>query len=635
MAECSYFRIFVRQNPIHPSNTNMTPEERQQAIEKLETMLRTSQFEEAKKVATNLLQSHDVCSDSVSAAQIYTILGRICRNQSQFTEAIQYYERSVQLNEQMKNNHGVAMNLGNIGYAYSCLSDFPKAIEYQERALEMNTVLKSSIGIANNLGNIGIVYHSISDYPKALEYYQKTLALNEELHNKQGIAINVGLLGNVYIELGDYRKALEYYEEAIARNEEIGNKRGIAMNLGNSGNAYNFLSMYEEALQCYEQALKINEEIGSKEGIASNVANMGVVYKKQQNTTKALKYYEQALAIQRELGDNAGIAINLGNIARLYTDKADYTAAIDFLHQSYEIANEIGSKTIQKDCLEAFAKIYELQENFKEAFIHYKQHIQLKEEIQSDETKKKAELFDQQRKIEEAEKTRQLKLARFQEQEKLLHTILPVSIADRILMQETFIADHFDSVSVLFLDIVGFTSLSSIAPPKHIVYLLDTIFSKADEIIESFGLEKIKTIGDGYLAVANVSSPVIHHQKATAMAALALVELLQEYTVVIPKELGDSSWTHGMKDLEIRIGLHTGEVVAGIIGKNKFTYDLWGDAVNVASRMESNSEPWKVHISEKFAQTIEQVPEFNIIPRGEISIKGKGTMNTFWLEKAG
>jgi class 3 adenylate cyclase len=162
--------------------------------------------------------------------------------------------------------------------------------------------------------------------------------------------------------------------------------------------------------------------------------------------------------------------------------------------------------------------------------------------------------------------------------------------------------------------------------------MLDTIFTKADEIIEEFGLEKIKTIGDGYLAVANVSTSLENHQKSTAFAALELVEQLQKFTVVIPPDLGDSSWSEGMKDLEIRIGLHTGEVVAGIIGKNKFTYDLWGDAVNVASRMESNSEPWKVHISEKFAKSIENCPEFSLIPRGTITIKGKGSMNTFWLE---
>lgn len=612
----------------------MTQEELKLSIEQLETMLRTSQFEEAKVFAMELLNNKNVVLNDSFLSQLYTILGRICRNQSQFVEAIRYYEQSIQLAEELGNKQGIAINLGNIGYAYSCLSEFSKAIEYQERALVINKELDSQIGIANNLGNIGIVYHSISDYPKAMEYYQKTLAINESLSNKQGIATNVGLLGSVYLELGDYSKALEYYQEAITLNKKIGNIRGIAMNLGNSGNAYNFLADYNNALQCYQEALQINEEIGSQEGIASNVANMGVVYKKQHNTTKALQYYERALTIQQELGDNAGIAINLGNIARLYIELKDLSSAVEYLKQSYKIANDIGSKAIQKDCLEAFAIVYEHQDNYKEAYTNFKQHILLKEEIQSDETKKKVELFDQQRKIQEDEKTRQLKLARFQEQEKLLHTILPISIADRILKQESFIADHFDSVSVLFLDIVGFTALSSLAPPKHIVFMLDTIFTKADEIVESFGLEKIKTIGDGYLAVANVSKSLKEHQKASALAALEIVKKLQKFSVSIPKELGDSTWSKGIKDLEIRIGLHTGEVVAGIIGKNKFTYDLWGDAVNVASRMESNSEPWKIHISEAFANSIKAHPEFKLIQRGEISIKGKGSMNTYWLEKA-
>jgi class 3 adenylate cyclase len=183
------------------------------------------------------------------------------------------------------------------------------------------------------------------------------------------------------------------------------------------------------------------------------------------------------------------------------------------------------------------------------------------------------------------------------------------------------------------MDLVGFTSLSSIAPPKQLVYLLDTIFTKADEVVESFGLEKIKTIGDGYLAVANVTTPLEHHQKATALASLKLLETMRDFTVNIPTELGETDWINNMNDIEIRIGIHTGEVVAGIIGKNKYTYDLWGDAVNVASRMESNSEPGRIHVSDEFAESIENNPEFSLISRGEISIKGKGTMKTFWLEK--
>ncbi len=109
---------------------------------------------------------------------------------------------------------------------------------------------------------------------------------------------------------------------------------------------------------------------------------------------------------------------------------------------------------------------------------------------------------------------------------------------------------------------------------------------------------------------------------------------MKDFTVNFPSELGNTQWTKDMNNIEIRIGIHTGEVVAGIIGKNKYTYDLWGDAVNIASRMESHSEAGRIHISEEFAKSIKHYPEFILIPRGTISIKGKGTMKTFWLEKA-
>jgi class 3 adenylate cyclase len=241
--------------------------------------------------------------------------------------------------------------------------------------------------------------------------------------------------------------------------------------------------------------------------------------------------------------------------------------------------------------------------------------------------------FDQQRKMEEEEKERQLKIARFQEQEKILHKILPVNIANRIINQETFIADHFTAVTVLFMDLVGFTPLSSIVPAKQLVFILDTIFSMADEVIDRYGLEKIKTIGDGYMAVGNVTKVNENHQKAAALASFELIQTMKEFSITIPSELGNTNWIKDVPEIQVRIGIHTGEVVAGVIGKNKFVFDLWGDAVNIASRMESNSQPWKIHVSNEFAKAIEKHSEFSLIPRGEISIKGKGTMNTFWLEK--
>jgi len=614
----------------------MTPEEIKQAIETLDNLWRTSQYNKAKDYALELLEQKVLQEDRESLANVYNILGVVYRNLSNYLKALEYYNKALLINEEIGNKVGIASNLGNIGIVYEKLSDYHNALQYYSNALQIQEEIGNNVGIANNLGNIGVVYYSLSDYSKAIEYYEKALHINEKIGNKDGIAKNLGNIGLVYWNLSDYPKALEYYSKAFQIHEEIGNKGGIASNLGNIGLVYNSLSDYPKALEYYSKALHIDEELGKKEGIAKNLGNIGLVYRNLSDYPKALEYYKKALFIQEGIGNKVGVAANLGNIGYVYTTKEstyyDAKKAEEYLQKTLLLAEEIDAKEIIIAVYEQLHTLRSNEQQFEEALSFYKKKVEINKEIQSEDAKNKVERFDQRRKIEEDEKARKLKLARFQEQEKILHKILPVKIANRILQQETFIADHLESVSVLFMDLVGFTTLASIAPPKQLVFLLDAIFQKADEVVENYGLEKIKTIGDGYLAVANVTSPLEEHQKATALAALQLLETMKDFTVNIPNDLGDTEWINDMKDLEIRIGIHTGEVVAGIIGKNKYTYDLWGDAVNVASRMESNSEAGRIHVSDEFAKSIESNPEFKLIPRGEITIKGKGSMNTYWLE---
>ena len=210
-------------------------------------------------------------------------------------------------------------------------------------------------------------------------------------------------------------------------------------------------------------------------------------------------------------------------------------------------------------------------------------------------------------------KKREYDLERERERsEKLLLNILPAPIAARLKEGEKVIADQFEEVTVLFVDIANFTPLASNIPPNQLVNLLNDIFSVFDSIVEKHGLEKIKTMGDAYMAVGGLPIPTRHHAEAVANAAL---DILEEF----PKLTEDC--------LQIRIGIHTGPVVAGVIGKNKFIYDLWGDTVNIASRMQSQGQPNNIQVS---AKTYEHLKDgFQLKPRGEIEIKGKGAMQTY------
>ena len=205
-----------------------------------------------------------------------------------------------------------------------------------------------------------------------------------------------------------------------------------------------------------------------------------------------------------------------------------------------------------------------------------------------------------------------------QESDDLLHNILPEQIASRLKADSTMIADGVDSASVLFADIVGFTSLSARRPPDQVVQMLDAVFTRLDALVDTFGLEKIKTIGDAYMVAAGIPTPHEDHARVLARFALAARDELAQHnlTADVP--------------VELRIGINSGPVVAGVIGRRRFLYDLWGDTVNTASRMESHGIPGQIQITETTRALLDG--EFTCTERGVIDIKGKGPTRTWLLE---
>jgi adenylate cyclase len=201
--------------------------------------------------------------------------------------------------------------------------------------------------------------------------------------------------------------------------------------------------------------------------------------------------------------------------------------------------------------------------------------------------------------------------------EKLLLNILPKAIAERLKQNETTIAEYFPEVTVLFADIVGFTKLSTTMSPIALVELLNQIFSGFDLICEQHGLEKIKTIGDAYMAVGGLPNPRADHAEAIAIMALDMQTEIARFNA------------SNRKYFSIRVGIHSGPVVAGVIGIKKFIYDLWGDTVNIASRMESHGLPWRIQVSETTYKLLEHKYLFE--ERGTIEVKGRGGMKTYLL----
>ena len=201
--------------------------------------------------------------------------------------------------------------------------------------------------------------------------------------------------------------------------------------------------------------------------------------------------------------------------------------------------------------------------------------------------------------------------------ERLLLNILPKPIADQLKQFEGSLAQQFPEATILFADIVGFTPLAAQMRPLELLNLLNQIFSVFDQLAEKHGVEKIKTIGDAYMVAGGLPIPTDNHAEAIAQMALDMQQAIQQFQVKQDKSF------------QIRIGINTGPVVAGVIGIKKFSYDLWGDAVNIASRMESSGVPGRIQVT---AATKERLQDnFLFEERGAIEVKGKGKMITYWL----
>jgi class 3 adenylate cyclase len=234
---------------------------------------------------------------------------------------------------------------------------------------------------------------------------------------------------------------------------------------------------------------------------------------------------------------------------------------------------------------------------------------------------KKVESYAKDLEVEVNEKTKELREEK-EKSEQLLLNVLPDQIAERLKQGEQPIADHFDEASVIFIDIVDFTKLSAKSTPQKMVNMLNDVFTEFDKIAEKYGLEKIKTIGDCYMAAAGIPIHRPDHAEAIARMAIESMEKMNGYR------------TDEGHEIKFRVDLDCGPIVAGVIGKQKFIYDLWGDMVNTASRMETNGIIGRIQCTERFRNKLGIRSEelgIKFEERGEIEVKGKGMMKTYFI----
>ena len=448
--------------------------------------------------------------------------------------------------------------------------------------------------------------------------------------------------------------------------QEQGLTREVATLYDVMCSTYSHLQEGEEAIRYGKLALEISEGFQPKGAIASSLISLGVAYQTAGDQATALEQFERALLLCRDLKVQNAVVMALCNVLECASalgrfERAEEAIAeldtMEIVLDDIAIYVEVGRSRIQQshdDAEQALASLLRALDvaeqgnhqfyaaevhryikdlarasgDFELYLAHQDKEAAIREEISGAETRKRLALQDKQRELEAERRAHQAERER---ERAVLYSTLPQHVADRVVAGEQ-VTDHFDNASVLFLDIAGFTSISDRIPAGHVVHLLKAIFKVCDDVCKRHGVTRIKTIGDSYMAVAGVPEPLDDHASRAAQAALAMITELNDLELSMDPSLGDTSWTQEVGELNVRIGLHCGPVVAGIVGDEQLQYDVWGDTVNTASRMESTGEPGRVQVSEAFAQLVAN--RYTLDARGEVDIKGKGSMTTFWLEGA-
>jgi adenylate cyclase len=568
-------------------------------------------------------------------------------------------KQGLQLAEKIQWKSGEAKSTNDLGWYYYLKGDYPTALGYTNKAITFYEELKDRRQIANMLGNIGLFYTEQGDYPKALEYQFKALKVAEAIGYKRLEGNTLSNIGIIYEEQSDHPKALEYDSMTLKLTEELGNKLLQGNTLLNMGLVYKDQNDYPKALEYNFNALKIAEDIKNSHLQGRIFGNIGAVYQDQKNYSAALEYQFKALKMAEEIGDKTLQANTLGDIGSDYSQAGKFKEAEEYLKQAIALCDSLGIRNKNFDFEINISQLYDTTGRPELALKHYRKAMVLKDSLFNVEKGKQITRnemnyeFDKKEALAQAEQekkdTRQriirnstiaglivvlafllvvyrqrnkIKAGKKRSDELLLN-ILPEEVAEELKEKGKTDAKTFDEVTVMFTDFKGFTSIAEKLSATELVNEIDYCFKGFDNIIHKYGIEKIKTIGDSYMAASGL--PVINktHAKDMVSAALEIVKFMEQHKQQRQKE--------NKPVFEIRIGINSGHVVAGIVGVKKFAYDIWGDTVNLASRMESSGEVGKVNISGSTYELVKN--DFTCTYRGKIQAKNKGEVDMYFIEK--
>jgi class 3 adenylate cyclase len=495
---------------------------------------------------------------------------------------------------------------------------------------------------------------------EALKSYFKSLDYANRTNDEKGIGSLMISIAGTYTAMGNSNNAQNYFRKGLQTLRKINDSIKIATALLNAGDDYFNAGKLDSALIYTEESEIIFNKLKYSLGQAYSLGNMGMILAEQENDNLAETQINEAIAILEKLEDYYPITVYLTYMSDIYLRKKDFSAALGYANRSLKLAQNYGLKEQISEANLKLSEVYEEKGDFAISYNYYKDHIIYRDSViniknvqaAADEQTKfevaqkqvEVDLLEERRKTQQiiaiatastlfllvfglyrrnkfVSKTKKIIENERDRSDNLLLNILPEETANELKETGSVKAKKYDAATVLFTDFKGFTSYSEKLSPEALVETVGFYFSKFDAIIEKHGLEKIKTIGDAYMCAGGLHDNTEDHAERMVQAAFEIADFVE-----VTKKDKATELT-----FDIRIGINTGPVVAGVVGTKKFAYDIWGDTVNVASRMESMSEPGKVNISENTYEYVKDT--YTCEYRGEIDVKNRGKMKMYFVNR--
>jgi len=528
------------------------------------------------------------------------------------------------LSTRQKNSNGIIQSSFFIGNCYIYLNKTPNAVKFYLISLKESEKTNNLTGIARAKMGIGMVYFTINNYPKAIKNFENALTINRRLKNYQKISLQQYLIGYSLVSLKEYTKAKLFIDSSIKLISTLDDSVGLMQSKFALANCYKGQEKYKEATNLYNQLLP--EFKARREWVPLSMIYMSLaeILYLQGKLPLALNY----LRIADEFATKVSNPVPRLNVSELrykiYRAMGDNNKAFIFLNRYSSLKDSIVNfEFISQISISEATYNYEKEESvLKEKQVKREAHYQSKFAY---ENRKQIVLtaitllailvvisiyfayrwMSKQKRISE----------------NLLRNILPEETAKELKKYGMAVPRNHSGISIMFCDIKNFSQIAEKLSPEAVVEMLDFYFKNFDTIMEEFGIEKIKTIGDAYMCAAGLHHVSNENERNIIAAAQRILEFSMGIENLMIKKYGIAFY--------FRIGIHTGSVVSGVVGRKKFTYDIWGDAVNIAARMEQNSIPGKINIS---GDTFNFVKDyFNCEYRGKIAAKNKGEIDMYFV----